>query len=183
MTIATITISGNNYISYASVAEANVFLVTDPVRATIWNTLTVDQKGINLVAATRRLDGFRYKGEKTGADNVQDNQFPRTGLVYPDGTDVGTTEIPYDIEIATILLAGTIASNAEAAQATDSSSNIKKVKAGSAEVEYFNSVSGVPLQDSTAYNFITYWLASEQSNSSVSLGFGFYNDPIIFDWL
>lgn len=159
MTISTITISAVDYVSYASVAEADARLAVDPVRAATWAALTNDQKGVNLVAATNRMDLLAYGGEKTGGD-AQANKFPRTGLTYASGAQVSTTEVPLGVQDATILLAGSIALDATAAQQGSSGSNVKSVKAGSTGVEFFRQTTGVPLADETAYSLVREFLSA-----------------------
>lgn len=125
MTISNLTINSVLYVSYASVAEADVYLTPTPSFPT-WSALTVDQKASRLVVATRTMDTFTFTGVKTNPSQL--NQFPRTGPDYSD-----PLQVPYQIEQATILLAA----NAEVSLTTPTS-EIKKVKAGSAEVEYFS---------------------------------------------
>lgn len=160
MTIATITIGGNDYTAYASVAEADIYLAVDPVRATQWASLTTDQKGSYLISATRRLDFLQWDGEKTGG-HTQENAWPRTGLQYPDGEDVATDEVPLEVENACILLAGSIAINATAAASSSSSSKVKSIRTLSTSITYFStSVSSTtPLQDDDAYNLAKIFLA------------------------
>lgn len=168
MTITTITIETVGYVSYASLAEADALLNVDPVRETTWEVLSDDEKGKRLVNATRRLDLLTWQGTKTGAEDVQLNQWPRTGLVYPDGVAVSTVEVPQEVEDATILLAGSIAITAAAADAGTSGTNVKSVKAGSAQVQFFRQQAGKPLQDETAFKLVLQWL--EASTTSASLG-------------
>lgn len=156
--ITTITINSVDYISYASVAEADARLAVDPVRGPTWATLSTDQKGINLVAATNRLDLLMWAGEKTGGP-TQVNQWPRTGVSYKDGTPVSTTEVPTEVENATILLAGSVALDASNADAGTSGSNIEEVQAGSARVSFFRPQAGAPLQDESAYQLVQCFLA------------------------
>ena len=134
MTITTITIGGNQYQSYASVAEADARLLVDPIRGATWAALTADQKGINLVAATNRLDLEKYSGQKTVS--TQANRWPRDnalcdGVAVPDGT------LPQEMEDGTIILAGSIAVDSAASAAGTGPQNIRRVRAGSAEVEFF----------------------------------------------
>jgi hypothetical protein len=163
LSITTLTISGNEYTAYASVAEADAFLAVDPVRGPAWAALTplpdaVTRKSILLVAATRRLDQLRWAGQKTGGA-TQETEWPRTGVSYPDGTAVPDDDVPLAVEQACCLLAGTINITATTANAGSSGSNIKRVKAGSAEVEFFKPIDGVDLQDETAFNLIKAFLA------------------------
>jgi hypothetical protein len=170
VTISTITIGGVDYTAYASVAEADPYLAVDPVRATAWAALTTDQKGANLVAATRRLDLLAWEGEKAGGAS-QAEAFPRTGLTYADGTAAPDDEVPQAVEDACILLAGSIAITAATSGAGSSGTNIKSVKAGSAAVEFFRQQDGVPLQDETAYALVREFL---DGFSSVGSGTGNY---------
>jgi len=167
MTITTIIISAVNYTSYASVAEADDYLAVDPVRKVTWEALSNDDKGLNLVAATRRLDLLIWQGEKTGGSS-QENKWPRTGVSFPDGSAVSTTEVPQEVENATILLAGSIAISAKVAEQGDSGTNTKRVKAGSAEVEFFRQQAGKPLQDETAFQLIV--IFTEAAATSDALG-------------
>jgi len=159
MTITTITIETVDYTAYASVVQADALLNTDPVRETTWEALSTDEKGKRLVAATRRLNMLNWQGSKTGGDDAQTNAFPRTGLTYPDGSAVSTSEVPQEIEDACILLAGTIAISAAKAQAGTSGNEKKRLKAGSAEIEYFRPTKGKALQDESAWALIKYWIS------------------------
>ena len=167
MTISTITIESVGYTSYATVAEADPFLNIDPVRETKWEALSVDNKGKMLVSATRRLDLLTWQGEKTGGA-LQENAWPRTGVTFLDGTAVSTSEVPQEVENATILLAGSIAIRAATSQAGTSGSNRKRFKAGSAEIEFFRPTAGKPLQDDSAFALIDIFL--EASTTSPALG-------------
>lgn len=167
MTITTITIGGEDYTSYASVAEADVRLAVDATRKTAWEALTTDEKGANLVAATNRLDLELWIGEKTGGEGAQENKWARTGVTYEDGTAVSTTEVPIEVENATIILAGSIALDATLADSGTSGSNTKRVKAGSAEVTFFRStLPGKPIQDETVFDLIRQFLEGSQVSSS-----------------
>lgn len=168
MSLSTITISTVEYVSYASVSEADQYLAVDPVRGPTWAALTNDQKGQRLVAATRRLDRLNWAGRKTGGETAQANAFPRTDLAYPDGTAVPDDEVPREVEEATILLAGTIALTPASANVGSSATNTRRVKAGSAEVEFFRPTAGKPLQDETAWALVRIFL--DGSNASGAVG-------------
>jgi hypothetical protein len=158
MTISTITIEAVGYTAYADVAQADSYLNIDPARETTWEALTTDEKGKKLVAATRRLDLLNWQGAKTDGDDAQENAWPRTGLTFKDGSAVSTIEVPQEVENAVILLAGSVALDADVADSGTSGSNTRRVKAGSAEVEFFRAVSGTPLQDRTAYDLVKQFL-------------------------
>ncbi len=155
MSIGTITINAIVYTVYASRAEVNAYLNVDQVRNTAWNALTDSDevRGPFIVAATRRLDLLTWVGEKTGG-SAQENQWPRTNVPLKDGTTQSDSEVPQEVENATALLAGSINLEETTAEAGTSGSNIERVKAGSAEVEFFRPVEGGQLQDQTAFTLV-----------------------------
>ena len=160
MSLTRVTIKARDYASYASVAKADAALAVDPVRGATWSALDEEAKGIRLVAATNRLDLLRWLGRKTGGAS-QENEWPRSSLVYPDGTPVPSDTVPRKVERATILLAGSIASTPSQANAGTSGAATKRVKAGSSEVEFFHrreSVTGKPIQDETVFELIRQWI-------------------------
>ena len=169
MSLSTITINSADYTAYADVAEADPVLAVDPVRMTAWAALSADSKGIRLIAATNRLDLLSWQGSKAGGA-AQVNAWFRTGLFYEDGTPVPKDTIPRDLERATILLAGSIAATPAQANAGTSGRAISRVKAGSAEVEFFRqqtTITGKPVQDETVFELIRQWLQGRGSSTSV----------------
>ncbi len=185
MSITVLTIGGVAYNSYASVAEADARLAIDPVRMATWVDLDTSEKEANLVAATYRLDLLTWQGDKTGGA-LQVNKWPRTGVVYPDGTAVSTSEVPLQVQDATSLLAGSIAISAKVANAGGTGSNIKRAKAGSAEVEFFVGTLGspddVPLQDETAFILVGPFLdGSPQSEDTGNLASGVDGESVFCD--
>lgn len=105
MSISTITRNGNDYGVYATVVEADMYLEPDPELGNAWEELTDSDKEKRLIGATRRLDRFVWQGEPSGG-RTQVLAWPRRGLQYADGTAVGISELPFEVELATILLAG-----------------------------------------------------------------------------
>ena len=146
MSIARLDINGVEYISYASVDEADKRLAVDVTRSTAWMPLTDDRKAILLVAATNRIDLFGFAGEKTNPG--QENMWPREGI-----PGVDKTQVPHDIEQATILLAGTFASDPAQANPQNESA-VKKVEAGPAKVEFFTAPETTQLKDRFALNLL-----------------------------
>lgn len=166
MTITTIVIGGNNYTAYASVAEADAYLAVDPTRSAAWALLSDDQKGANLVAATRRLDLLDFSGEKVSG--TQETQWPRNNATC-NGDPVPSDGVPLELQNATALKAGSITIDATQANAGTSGSNIARVQAGSAEVEFFRpTIPGAALQDETVFQLINCLLAGAGSGA----GFG-----------
>ena len=117
--MATITISGNTYTSYATVATADVFLAPDS-NFTTWDVLTDDQKGALLVRATRVLDAQSY--------------------ITSAATQVLRLAIE-DFETICILIANTISSgNTSVSGQSVSEAEQKRVKAGSVEIENYRAL-------------------------------------------
>ena len=170
MSITTITINTVNYTAYASLAEVNAYLAVDPTRNTAWNALTDEQKNINIVASTRRLDLLDFSGEKTGGA-TQERQWPRTGATC-NGVDIGTTtDVPIEIQNATALLAGSITLDSTVSNAGTSGSNIESVRAGSAQVQFFSPETGVAVQDQTVFDMVSCLLAGNAAAIGTA-GFG-----------
>ena len=174
MSLTTITISGNIYVTYATVPEADIILSIDPTRMAKWNALDADGKGRHLIAAANRLDVLGWQGEKTeGVPETMDtlNMWPRSDLEYANGSDVDEDTIPLQIERATILLAGSVANDTSHSTITPISLPVKRVKAGTADVEFFEPVSGVQspdntqVQDSTVHELIKMWLVNPDSTT------------------
>lgn len=168
MSISTITIGGINYTAYASLAEADAYLAADPTRAAAWAALTVDQKGVNLVAATRRLDLLEWSG--TPLSDTQTTDWPRENATC-SGKPVTSTDVPIEIENGTILQAGSIALAPDQSNAGTSGSNIRRVAAGSAEVEFFRpTIPGLALQDETVFQLVHCLLAGADGTTGVGFG-------------
>lgn len=124
MSLVQIEVNGIEYHSYASVDEANEYLAVDAVYKSSWSALTAEVRGEWLIYATRIVDGFNYSGEANG-----DTQFPRDGA----------TDIPVEVERATILLAAYYAS-VNPTVPRSSNPRLKKIRdASGSEIEYFRS--------------------------------------------
>ena len=137
----TIQIDGNDYTSYSTVAAADIRLSVDVVRRTTWNAATEADQGRALIAASDRIDAFRFIGDP--AVPGQPRKWPRSGV-----PDVADNAIPSAVELATQLLAGDILENPEAGRPrnpTAAIGSISKVKAGSVEVDYYTGAHGLRL--------------------------------------
>jgi hypothetical protein len=110
------------------------------IGATAWAAGTADDRARSLVTATRVLDRMRWSGEKTSS--AQPLAWPRTNVTYDDGTPVDSTVYPVEVvhaayELAYLLLTDpTILDRTSGGQG-----NVKRVKAGTAEVEFWGQVS------------------------------------------
>lgn len=138
----TITIGANNYEVYDTLANAEIYFAAR-VGATVWDAALDADKNKALVSASRWLDRITWKGAKTS--DVQPISHPRTGLTDRDGIVVSSTVIFADIISAFFEMASAILVDATAPDVSGGTNpkRIKKVKADTAEVEFFpHSMSG-----------------------------------------
>ena len=172
MSLTTFSIGSNDYISYASLDEANAILTIDPIRRTTWAGLDDDARMRNLIASTDRLDLLSWLGKKAGGASQQ-NAFPRDDLTYADGTAVPDDDVPYAVERACALLAGSIALRPAQADQGSSGQRISQIRAGSVQIQYFRdteAVDGKPLQDETVHQLIRQWLGGDGFHPPVAGG-------------
>lgn len=138
--VETITIGAVNYSVYG-LGNADPLQDADDYLAakigSTWSTLATLVRQQALVSAARLLDrSVFWSGTKTSA--AQALEWPRdnavngcTGEAVTDGT------IPDEIAYGQFELACLLALDAELLNASGTGSNVKRVKAGSAEVEFF----------------------------------------------
>lgn len=129
-----VTISGTDYNSYVTVADADAYLNAS-INAAAWNAvggyLSDDDKGRAIITAVRIIDAQNWKGEKTEADNAL--AWPRTCL---DGDPPGS--LPQALELVTIRLAFVVSQNADLAGESVQSAigQTKRLRSGSLDIEY-----------------------------------------------
>lgn len=121
--MASVTISTKSYFSYASLAQADLYLNAS-VAAEDWQSedTSDDLKGRGLVTGTRWINSVSWAGEPD--DPSTGNAFPRKGQ-----------DIPTAIINATIELANLLITDPEL-QSDLADPSIKRLKAGSVEIEY-----------------------------------------------
>lgn len=136
--------------------------------ATTWLALSDDNKRRTLVTASDILDRLSWLGSQTVAS--QPRAFPRTGIEDREGEAVTSTDIPPDIITATIEIAVFVSENAAFAENPTGGNLNKRLKAGSAEIEFFrpSSDSAGPLPDQLLKIVGTY--LAGQSGSTTVLG-------------
>ena len=128
---ATVTINDTDYDVYVSVAQVDEY-ANGSLTADAWQSLVADDKSRVLVSVTRWIDSQCWKGEKI--DLLQPLAWPRTV------GDIST------IELAVTQLAVLLAANPELADqsmglvAVSADGGIKRLKAGSVELEYFRAL-------------------------------------------
>ena len=172
MTLGTVDIGGNDYNVYASVAEADLYLAADPGRSTTWAAYTEDQKEQGLVQATRYLDSFTWRGNLTDETTPQATEWPRANLTDKNGLTVNSATVPQEIEDATIILAYEFLGDTSLSDSFDTSSNVKRVKAGSVEIENFRSQSGSAFSVETVFPLVGLWLAGNYADAILALASG-----------
>jgi hypothetical protein len=131
MTIATVSVNGNDYQVYADLEFADEYLGGDVARADNWEALDEDpDQGRALVTATRLLQRQSWR------DGVPSLDDP-----------------PLIVQQATALLAADISAKPALGDSGSTGSNVKSVGAGSAKVEFFRPTAGTPLPQA-AYDLL-----------------------------
>ncbi len=142
--ISTITISTVVYGVYAQTADPEQDAL-DYLVGKIGSTFsdaTQLQRQQALISAARMLDrSTQFTGDETVPGQVR--AWPRDGAANNcTGEDVADGSTPDDIAFAEYELADILWLDAEVAASSGTGSNVKRVKAGSAEVEFFTGTSG-----------------------------------------
>ena len=137
-TTGTLTIGSSSFTVYGftadPLADANDYLLASVTAAT-WATKSDDDKKKLLISAFRTLERQGWSGTAIGS-----NAWPRSGAMC-NGAAVAE-EIPDDIVEGMFELASALADGTDSITSSSTDSNIKKVGAGSASVEYFYPLSG-----------------------------------------
>lgn len=139
-------------ITIGSVVHSVYALTADPVQdaddhlgaqiGSTWSTATTLQKQQALVSAVRFIDrAVNWTGAKSVSS--QPLEWPRDGASC-DGVAVTDGTIPDAFAAATFEMAQILFDDATVQASSGSGSNVKRVKAGSAEVEFFTPTSGDP---------------------------------------
>jgi hypothetical protein len=88
--------------SYVTVEESDDYFTDDRAHTSSWGSNT--QKDALLITSSRILDWqLKFAGHKTSP--LQSMQFPRTGIVLSDGTEVPGDVIPQAVKFAALELA------------------------------------------------------------------------------
>ena len=119
--MAVIDLGGKNYDSFITVEDATIYLAGDVSRAAGWALLNADAQKRALISATRMLLTLPWCGE--------------TPDPAVDPADAVIQEV-------TAMLAADLAARPKLFADATGNSNIKTVKAGSAQVEFFSPVDG-----------------------------------------
>lgn len=131
--------------TYATRAQANTYL-GDSSRASAWAFLSNDAKDQALLTATRLFERQCWIGTQTGT-----MQWPRSGVTDKYGVARSSSTVPQEIVDGQIELAFEISQDTAKETSGGEGTNTKRLKAGSAEIEYFRPTAGVNGQGSSRF--------------------------------
>jgi len=143
--VVSITVGSDSVSVYAlssdPVAEATAFFNTQlGAAATAWAAATSDNRKRALAAAARWIDrSVVFSGTKTVAS--QPREWPRDGATC-DGEAITDGTTPDEVAYGEFELAGAILVSSSIVTSSSTGSNVRRVKAGSAEVEFFSQTIG-----------------------------------------
>ena len=144
MTEIVIITSGNQYHTYASVEQADLYLTANFL-ATAWFDMTEDQKGQLLVTATRLFDRQCWLGEKTDASTPQPLAWPRMNTGIEGVID---SEVPQDIVNGSIEMAFAILDGSEAINSqVPGAQKLRSIAAGSVNLSWFRGAEGIAAEE------------------------------------
>ena len=143
--VSTLSISGNTYSVYALTSDplddANDYMDAR-LGADAWNDASGSNKKRALVSAVRYIDrAVNWTGVQSDLVTPQPLQWPRDGAAC-DGTAVTDGTVPDAFATAEFEMALILLNDAAVQNSTGTGSNVKRVKAGSAEVEFFTGTAG-----------------------------------------
>lgn len=153
--MGTVTIGGNPYDIYGTLAAADIYLAARLDAAT-WSSATTNTKSQALVTATRLVQSYLLS----------------RGFEVDPATTVDDAIANATYEMAFGLVAGTVSADT----VLSASAAKKRVKAGSAEVEYFasqstlNASTGMP---SIVLALISGWIKAQGGGAGAGIGIPF----------
>lgn len=146
-------INGVEAFSYATIEQADDYLVFDPLASSDWANLSDDDKARHLVSATRYLDTLDWaKDWDTQAKREAEPKIVQACVI-----------------LATMILRG----EADFINTGTTTSGTKRLKAGSAEIEFFNSanLTGISrLMPPSLWNLIKFFM-NGYSDNALAVGF------------
>lgn len=104
---------------------------------TDWDAATDDNKSKAIVSACRWLDRQKWQSTPTDVVTPQPLEHPRLALTDCNGTAVLSTVVHDDIVYAQFELAQIILADSTEQDSAGQGTNVKRVKGGEAEVEFF----------------------------------------------
>lgn len=156
--MGTVTISGTSYDVYGTSAGLKAYMAAH-MNSAAYDSASSNNRKKAHVSATRWLDRANWQGQKYDLVTPQVLEHPRTGLTDKDGNEVDETTVHESVEHATYELVLYLLDDSTATQSLDQGSNVKRVQAGSAQVEFFKGTDGkYPRFPTEAHELIRYFL-------------------------
>jgi hypothetical protein len=153
--------------SYIDATDADTHFL-HALHAASWTSASPSTKDSALVTATRMIDRQQWRGSKTSES--QTLLWPRSGVTYPDGDAVDSVSVPQFILDATCELALALIEDIEVQSNSSTGSNISRLKAGSAEIEYFSSVQHGTRFPTIVHELLRFFLAGSLLSAPFSSG-------------
>lgn len=125
--------------SYISAANSDTYFSVS-LRAETWDGYDTELKEKALITATRMMDRQTWQGAKTSSGQAL--EWPRSGVYDKYGNSVDSASVPVAITNATCELAFSLLSDPAVETNSNTSKNIKSVKAGPTGVSYFRPTRG-----------------------------------------
>jgi hypothetical protein len=166
--------------SYIDVADATAYLV-DHINAADWSATSATKQAQALVTATRMLDRQPWLGTKYQQAPTQVLDWPRSGLTDDEGQEIDETAVPQFILDATCELALALIQDDSIQSSRNTGSNLKRAKAGSAEVEFFATGTSGPRFPTIIHELVGDYLEGSSSFSG-PLATGTENESQLEDY-
>lgn len=129
------TVGGPDSTSFVTVEESDAYFTSHPFGEP-WLELDESQKESYLMMSTRTLSAQCWTGQATSPDQAL--AWPRTGMIGTNGHPIPSDIIPREIKYMTLEMSLRTYSEGATASSSTGDQGLKRVKAGSVEVEYFN---------------------------------------------
>lgn len=129
------TVGGPNSTSFGTVEEADEYFCQHPFGQS-WANMTVAEKQSLLMYGTRIVNAQCWTGQAASPDQAL--AWPRVGMKGSNGYPVPSDVIPREIKHMTFEVALQTKSAGAGISSSVTDQGLKRVKAGSVEVEYFN---------------------------------------------
>lgn len=129
---------------------------------TDWAALTDAVKDAALIAATRELEKYKYKGDKTS--ETQALRWPRDGLYDRDGDEVASDAIPNELQYAVAELAYLFQSSNRFAEV--GTEGFSKIKVASIELTIDKTTKAATVP-SYIKGFISHWMIVQPFNANI----------------
>ncbi len=168
-TVEVIIIAGNNYDVYGTEADIKQYIAGRLGTAAYDSSSSSDKKKAH-VQATRWMDTLTFQGSPTDLVTPQPLAWPRIGMTDCNGEVVVDTIVPDELCAASSEMVLIILGDSAASDAAGTGKNIKKVGAGSAQVEFFRTGDaqgnkGTPLPEQAWRLIKCFTGAGDQTNS------------------